>query len=72
MRKVVEQPSTSVKRPELGLAFCIIARMRESVPAVQVLVRKWMMYFIMWMLYFLVMCPVFVYRPGQAVPSTAH
>ena len=33
MKKIVEQPSTCVKRPELGLAFCIIARVRESVIA---------------------------------------
>ena len=52
------------------------AKMRESVPAVQVLVHIGMMYFRKWMLYFLVvdpfsfMCPVFVYRPGQAVANS--
>ena len=33
LEKIVEQPSTSVKRQELGLAFCVKARVRESVPA---------------------------------------
>ena len=32
LEKIVEQPSTSVKRPELGLALCVKARVRESVP----------------------------------------